>query len=173
MKFAALSLILFIFGIRLSAQSEHFASVRLLAHFNFKMKVPSMDDAGVGLHGTTSLFAQKPLHAVITVHTDRLMGDKSFYVPGTGRLNKAGVIHGIQAGSEYFFVPKVGVSFEYGLFYHSVNAVDFSTDDGYRFALTTLLGKQKKFVLQLSRTVIPTDRIGIRHWQFGTGYRFF
>lgn len=168
-----LTLILLITFINASAQQKHFVSLRSLAHFDFAMKMPSMDDAGFGLQMDASLFAKNRLNFLSTFHIEHLLGDKDYFIPNEGRINNQGKIIGVQAGPEYFIMPGVALSAVYGVFWHSIHEVKFAADDGYKLGLTYLVGKQKKFVMQLALTEIPRQVENISYWQFGLGYRFY
>ena len=157
-----------------SAQSNHFSSLRLTTHFDFLLKVPGLDDAGFGLQADGALFAQHKFHLVASANAERLIGDKSLYIgPMQGRINKPGTIYGVQAGPEYFLVPHVALSAQYGVFWHSINEYNFDADQGFKFSLTLLPGKSKSFVVNLSRTIILIDARNLRYYSFGVGYTFF
>jgi len=160
-------------GLYCPAQSPHFSSLRFSGHFDFGMRVPSPDDAGFGLQLDAALFARQKLRPVISAHIEKLLGSKLYIAPDEGRLNKQGTIYGIQAGPEYFIHPAVALSLQYGVYWHAVQAVRFTADDGYRFALTLLPEKGRRLVIHLSRSEILTSAADMRYHTFGLGYRFF
>jgi hypothetical protein len=155
------------------AQFDKVIGLRVGGHFDFLVKAPSQDDAGFGLNVDIPVMNRNKFHALITAHIERLLGDKSGFVNPQGRLNKASAIHGVQAGPEYFVNPSIGLSAQYGIFWHSINEVSFNTNDGYRVGITFLPGKFKAFVMQISRTSISRPVVPVRYYTLGLGYRFF
>src|SRR5690348_3729655 len=110
-RYVSMRIITFILCIclfhRVSAQQKKFVSMRTFAHFDFAMRVPSLDDAGFGLQLDASLFAKNKLNLLTSAHIEHLLGDKQLILYDDGRVNKTGKIFGIQAGPEYFIIPSV------------------------------------------------------------------
>jgi hypothetical protein len=155
------------------AQFDKVIGLRVGGHFDFLVKAPSHDDAGFGLNVDIPVMNRNKFHALITAHIERLLGDKSGFVNPQGRLNKASAIHGVQAGPEYFVIPDIAISVQYGIFWHSINEVSFNSNDGYRVGITFLPGKSRAFVMQISRTSISRPVVPVRYYTFGLGYRLF
>ena len=110
MKQAASILILQLSVLFSFAQFESFFTVRTLAHANFLVKAPSLDDAGGGFGIDIGLFSKNRLMLVTTIHYDRFICDKSMTIPDVGRVNKGGTVYGVQAGPEYHLTKRVAVS---------------------------------------------------------------
>jgi hypothetical protein len=165
------SLLLLVVSIA-NAQRDRFISLRSTVHFNFALKAPSQDDAGIGLQIDMSMFARKKLTLLLSVHGDRFIGDKLLAISNVGRVNKGSAIYGVEAGPEYFINRHVAIGVSYGLYWHSFQTVGFSSNDGYRFGFTIFPGRQKSFVMQLARTDISRQMVNIRYYSLGLGYRF-
>jgi hypothetical protein len=155
-----------------NAQADRFISLRSTILFNFGLKAPSQDDAGIGFQLDVSMFAQKKLNLLVSIHGDRFIGDKSFTFPDVGRVNKGGAIYAVEAGPEYFINRHVAIGVSYGIYWYSFQTVGFSSNDGYRFGFKIFPGKQKSFIMQVARTDIPREVINIRYYSLGLGYRF-
>ena len=153
------------------AQTNKFFNLRTTAHFNFGVKAPNLDDAGIGGEVDAIFFANRKLNLLMSANADRFIGDKSYTLPDIGRANKGGAVEGVQIGPQYYVLPSLAVSAAYGWFRHSFQEIGFSNDDGYRVALVFMPGKNRKLAIQLSRTAIPAEPVNIRFYSFGIGYR--
>ena len=132
-----------------------------------------MDDAGFGLQLDASLFAKNKLNLLLSSHVEHLLGNKLMSIPDEGRINKTGKILGVQAGPEYFVIPKVALSAQYGIFWHSIQEIDFNADDGYKLGVTVFPGKNRRFLTQVAHIEIPRATSKISYWQFGMGYKIY
>jgi hypothetical protein len=97
-----------------NAQGDRFVSLRSTIHFNFALKAPSQDDAGIGLQLDMSMFAHHKLNLLVSVLGDRFIGDKLLTSPDVGRVNKGGAINAVEAGPEYFINRHVAIGVGYG-----------------------------------------------------------
>lgn len=72
------------------AQTNKFFNLRTTAHFNFGVKAPSLDDAGIGGEVDVIFFANRKLNLLVSASADRFIGDKSYTLPDIARANKGG-----------------------------------------------------------------------------------
>ena len=142
------------------------------ANLNFKTRGLATNDAGVGISLDALLFANRKLQLLFETSTDKFFGDKLFIVDGQGRQNKTATIYTIKAGPQFFLTKNIALSTTIGPAWHSIRAIGFSRDYGFKFAITGFHGVKRKIVTKIFLVEILKDNLNIRYFGLQLGYRF-
>ena len=142
------------------------------ANLNFKTRGLATNNAGVGISLDALLFAKRKLQLLFETSTDNFFGDKLFIVDDQGRQNKTATIHTIKAGPQFFLTKNIALSSTIGPAWHSIRAIGFSRDYGFKFAITGFHGVKRRIVTKLFIVEILKDNLNIRYFGLQLGYRF-
>ena len=164
-------IVITLFSISSTAQFNSPFTIRATPNANIVIEGIGQNDAGLGLSLDGSFFAKHKLQLLVEMNADRFFGDKSHVYNPQGRENKAAVIYSMSAGVQFFIIRQVAISLTYGPAFHSIRAVGFSTDYGFRYGLTGFFGKERRLMPKIYFVNIPTDQLTIQFCGFGFGYR--
>ena len=142
------------------------------ANLNLKTRGLATNDAGVGISLDALLFAKHKLQLLVETGTDKFIGDKLFIVDDKGRQNKTATIHTIKAGPQFFLTKNIALSTTIGPAWHSIRAIGFSRDYGFKFAVTGFLGVKRRIVTKIFMVEILKDNLNVRYFGLQLGYRF-
>ena len=142
------------------------------ANLNLKTKGLATNDAGVGISLDALLFAKHKLQLLVETGTDKFIGDKLFIVDDQGRQNKTATIYTIKAGPQFFLTKNIALSTTIGPAWHSIRAIGFSRDYGFKFAITGFHGVKRRIVTKIFLVEILKDNLNIRYFGLQLGYRF-
>ena len=142
------------------------------ANLNFKTRGLATNDAGVAMSLDALLFAKHKLQLFVETGTDKFFGDKLFIVDDQGRQNKTASIYTIKAGPQFFVTKNIALSTTIGPAWHSIRAIGFSRDYGFKFAVTGFLGVKRRIVTKIFMVEILKDNLNVRYFGLQLGYRF-
>lgn len=154
------------------AQSNKPVNLAAIGNFNFKLRGFGTNDAGVGLGLNASFFARHKLQLLAEANAETFFGSKLLIINQEGRENKAPAIYSFTAGPQFFISKNIAFSVTGGSYLHSIEAVGFTNDFGFRFGITGFAGRKRRFVTKLFMTEIPKD-YDIQYFGVGVGYRFY
>ena len=168
-------LIIVTFFLSLASYSQFDKSFSLTAtcNFNFKTKGLALNDAGFGIGLDGSLFSKHKLQLLLETSTDRFIGDKEFIVADEGRENKSPAIYSIKVGPQFFIFKSIAFSTTFGPAWHSIQAVGFTRDYGFKFGATGFFGEKKRLVTKIFMVDIPKDNLNVRYFGLALGYRCY
>ena len=167
-------IILFFSFLSTKSYCQFYKSFSLItsANLNFKTRGLATNDAGVGINLDALLFAKHKLQLLLETSTEKFIGDKLFIIDDQGRQNKTATIYTIKAGPQFFVTKNIALSTTIGPAWHSVRAIGFSRDYGFKFAVTGFLGDKRRFVTKVFMVEILKDNLNIRYFGLQLGYRF-
>jgi hypothetical protein len=148
-------------------------SLMATGNFDFKTKGLALNDAGFGIGLDGSLFSKHKLQLLLETSTDRFIGDKQFILADEGRENKSPAIYSIKVGPQFFISKNIALSTTFGPAWHSIQAIGFTRDYGFKFGATGFLGDKRRLVTKIFMVYIPKDNLNIRYFGLALGYRFF
>jgi hypothetical protein len=141
-------------------------------NFDFKTKGLATNEAGAGISLDAIVFAKHKLQLLIETSADQFIGDKSFAEDAQGRENKSATIYTIKAGPQFFLSKRIALSTTIGPAWHSIEAVGFTRNYGFKFTVTGFLGHKRKLVTNLFMVDIPKDNLNIQYFGLQLGFRF-
>ena len=172
MKSLIISITLFL---SLTSYGQLDKSLSLIAtgNFDFKTKGLALNDAGFGIGLDASFFSKHKFQLLLETSADRFIGDKDFVTADEGRENKSPAIYSIKAGPQFFISKNIALSATFGPAWHSIQAVGFTRDYGFKFGATGFLGDKRRLVTKIFMVYIPKENLNIRYFGLALGYRFF
>lgn len=150
-------------------------SLTLMAsgNFDFKTKGLALNDAGFGIGFDVSFFSKRKLQLLLETNTDWFIGDKLLQIDSEGRHLTSANIYSIKAGPQFFISKNIALSTTFGPAWHSIKAIGFTRDYGFKFGATGFLGDKRRLVTKIFMVYIPNDNLNIRYFGLALGYRFF
>lgn len=168
-----ISIILCLLSLASVGQFDKPVSIGASRNFNFKTKGLALNDAGFGISLDASLFSNHKLQLLLETGTDRFIGDKSFIIDAKGRENKSAAIYSIKAGPQFFISKNIAISTTFGPAWHSVQAVSFTHDYGFKLGATGFWGNKRRLITKMFMVNIPKEDVSIQYFGFGLGHRFY
>ena len=141
-------------------------------NLDFKLKGLATNETGVGINIDAILFAKHKLQLLLQTSADQFIGDKSLIIDAQGRENKSATIYTIHAGPQYFVSKRIALSTTIGPAWHSIQAIGFSHDLGFKFAATGFLGPKRKLVTRIFMVNIIKENLNVRYFGLQLGFRF-
>ncbi len=172
--FMKLSIFSIVFFLSLSSFAQFDKPFILSATSNFTFRTSGLatNDAGLGLNFDGSFLSENKLQLLIETSADWFIGDKLLITDANGRNTKGAVIYSIKAGPQFFILDKLALSITYGPAWHRIRDFEFTTDYGFKSAITGFLTKKKRFVTKLFLVAIPKKDLNIKYFGLSLGYRF-
>ena len=165
-------LITFFFSLTSYGQFAKSFSLMATGNFDFKTKGLALNDAGFGIGLDASFFSKHKIQLLLETSGDRFIGDKDFITADEGRENKSPAIYSIKVGPQFFISKNIALSATFGPAWHSIQAIGFTRDYGFKFGATGFLGDKKRLVTKIFIVYIPKDNLNIRYFGIALGYRF-
>lgn len=142
------------------------------ANLDFKTKGLATNEAGMGMSLDAFLFAKHKLQLIIETSADQFIGDKLLIEDAQGRENKRAAIYTIKAGPQFFLSKKIALSTTIGPAWHSIEAVGFTRDYGFKFGITGFPGHKRRLVTKIFMVDILRDNLNIQYFGLQLGFRF-
>jgi hypothetical protein len=171
MKLSIFSIVFFL-SLSSFAQFDKPFILSATSNFNFKTNGLATNDAGLGLSFDAFFFSKNKLQLLIETSADWFIGDKFLITDANGRNAKGAVIYSIKAGPQFFIIERLALSVTYGPAWHRIRDFEFTTNYGFKYAVTGFLTEKKRFATKLFLVAIPKKDLNIKYFGLSLGYRF-